>query len=198
MTMKRTTHERERDRERVAELYLGGHTYREIAEILSSERDYTLVHSTVLRDMKVVEEQWRERATKHLSDWKAQELARIDKVERAAWEAWERSIGQHEVCTEKSGGQYGPERQVKTEELAGDPRYLDKVAWCVSERCKILGLYAPAQTMLAADVTTRVDPIDEIPEERKLELIRQCLAAAESEHEAVDDGAADDDDGGSG
>jgi hypothetical protein len=78
----------------------------------------------------------------------------------------------------------------------GDTFAVDRVLKMMERRARLLGLDAPA--MLAADVTTRVDPIEELPEERKLELIRQCLAAAESEHEAVDDGAADDDDGGSG
>jgi hypothetical protein len=29
---------------------------------------------------------------------------------------------------------------------AGNPRFLERVSWCVSERCRLLGLYAPRAT----------------------------------------------------
>ena len=82
---------------------------------------------------------------------KAQELAKIDEVERQAWVAWERSQEDAEstkVVETASDKRY----EAQTKGQAGDPRFLDIVMKCVDRRCKILGVDAPVkQQVTGAD-----------------------------------------------
>lgn len=43
------------------------------------------------------------------------------------------------------------ERTVKTEHLAGDPRFLETMRGCVADRRKLMGLDAPVRTLIGND-----------------------------------------------
>ena len=132
----------------VSELYLKGLTQAEIA------RQINVDQSTVSRDLAHIQKAWNEAAIRNLDEVKAQELAKIDALERTYWKAWERSIGTVQVKTIKAkgprptGGRNDPapelaEQTIRTEELNGDPRYLQGVMACIERRCKLLGIDAP-------------------------------------------------------
>ena len=93
---------------------------------------------------------------------KAEELAKIDNVEREAWVAWTTSKG--------------------NQTPAGDPRFLQNVQWCIQKRCKILGLDAAEKLMLTSsdlhDVGERIGEVvlSFVPEDYQ-ELCRQQLEA---------------------
>jgi hypothetical protein len=132
-------------RKRVADLYLRGVPQHEIAAREGVDP------AQITRDLAAIRKEWRAQAVEALATRKARELARIDTIEAEAWAGWERSQQPAETmhaATEKGrtdrDGQPLPDRQktwktVKAQ--AGDPRFLERVAWCVSQRCRLLGLY---------------------------------------------------------
>lgn len=128
----------------VAQLYLQGKTQHEIAQIVGVQQP------RVCKDLKLIREEWRAARVADFDEAKDRELARIDHIEREAWAAWGRSVGQRKTTTREMDGSAPPgsapspaKVTVKTEEQPGDPRFLERVQWCVDQRCKVLGLYAP-------------------------------------------------------
>ena len=102
-------------RQEVSELYLRGWSMNDIAEKLKIDR------TTVSRDLSELRKEWLERSINHVAQKKAIELAKIDQLEATYWDAWDAS---------KLGKK-------------GNPAYLTGVQWCISERCKIIGINAP-------------------------------------------------------
>lgn len=130
-------------RKAVATLYLRGMTQWEIA------RQFGVNQSTVSRDLEVLQAEWMKSAVTDLGEQKAKELARIDGLERVAWEAWERSCKDEETLhaetTKGRAGKDGPApdltRTSKTVKgQAGNPRFLERVEWCIATRLKLFGL----------------------------------------------------------
>jgi hypothetical protein len=105
-------------RQRVAAFYLMGKNQWEIARQLNCSQ------GTVSNDLARIREQWLASATRDFDGAKAQELAKLDRLESAGWEAWERS--------QEPVGKKGVRRP-------GDPRFLAQVFQCVETRLKILG-----------------------------------------------------------
>lgn len=144
---KRNVGQREQDLLFIEGLYVKGKSQREIAQELSAARDYTVSHKTVGRDIAALLSRWRETACREINELKAAELARLNRLEREAWDEWERSkLKRERTLTEKRTGDNPGERaQIVKENLLGDPRYLQAVQWCIDKRCKILGLDAPVK-----------------------------------------------------
>src|SRR5262249_7801137 len=74
----------------------------------------------------------------------AQELAKIDAVETAAWAAWERSQHDAEIRlaeTTHCGGSQQTRASKKTANRAGDASFLESIVRCIALRCKLLGLF---------------------------------------------------------
>lgn len=144
---KRTNFERENDLYRTTQLYLKGKTQAEIAEELEVSREQ------IKYDIAIIQKRWRESGLIDMNESKQKELARIDTLERTYWEAWERTLEEKtKTRTEQSTSGKGDKDAGKTakatiekETLLGNPAYLSGVQWCISERCKILGIYAPAK-----------------------------------------------------
>lgn len=112
---------------------------------------------------------WQASALRDISQAKADELAKLDELEREAWAAWKRGIGRKQSRTTKTGGKEGDTVSVKTEVLNGDPRYLAVVDNCIARRCEILGLKAPTKveasgpdggpvTLIINSVPAKVEP----------------------------------------
>lgn len=78
----------------------------------------------VSHDLKRVREQWMQSSIRDFDAVRAEQLAKIDEVERQAWEGWRRSF---------------------ESDKDGEPRYLDQVHKCIERRCKMLGLDAAQQ-----------------------------------------------------
>lgn len=138
-------------------MYLQGWEQAEIAAKLnaSEDRSYTLSQQMISYDIRRVIDQWRASSLIDVDEAKANELAKINELERTYWQAWRRSCEGAETIKQrgKPGNLPGKvqteniERTVK--EQAGDPRFLQGVQWCIEQRCKILGVNAPAQIELA-------------------------------------------------
>jgi len=154
-TQKRTSAERERDLAYIAELYLGGMTQMDISRKLSSERDYNVGSSQAHSDIQEIFRRWKESYLRDAHEIKVRELVRIDKLENEYWEAWELSkqefIAIEQDKTEDklaSGDTMKPSYQrtktkTKKEKRLPKDDYLQGIQWCIEQRCKIFGLYAP-------------------------------------------------------
>lgn len=138
---KRTEFEREANLIEIKDAYLRGDTQMSIAERLG------LSQAQISRDLATIQRRWRESALVDINEAKQRELERIDVLEREYWQAWENSKGEQSRSTASKAGDVARAQVVKYES-AGDPRFLAGVQWCVEQRCKILGLLAPAKSEL--------------------------------------------------
>jgi hypothetical protein len=128
-------------RKTVASLYLQGKFQDEIAQVVKVDR------GTVSRDLKAVQQEWLKSGVMDLNVVKARELARLDEIEREAWDAWRKSqkdAETMEVTGTAQGGKSKPDKVKKiTKGQAGDSRFLAIVLECQKRRAEILGLDAP-------------------------------------------------------
>jgi hypothetical protein len=143
MAAARTSFQRDADRPIVARMYLERRTIDEIARQIGRNR------KTVMSDLRFLEAEWLRTSVTLTSARKAEELARIDRIELLAWEGYYRSMQirkTSKAVIERDGGHRKTKAETRKEKLIGDPRWLDKVSWCVEQRAKILGLYAPTKS----------------------------------------------------
>lgn len=185
MGHRRTDDELRRDRAVVASLYLKGHTQRDIAQHLDEERDYDYYRQKVNNDLKQIRKRWEQSALMDFHQRRAEEIARIDQLEREYWEAWEASKEEQEEYTRKVEPDEDGDmteayrKQTVKDGEAGDASYLKGVQWCIDKRCEILGLDAPDRTM-----NLNVD-WDSLSEDQL-----QRIVDGEEVHEVIDDAQA--------
>jgi hypothetical protein len=120
-------------------------TQADIAERLNAGRDFTLSQQTISNDIRAIQKEWLASSLRDFDEMRAQELAKIDRLEREYWRGWERSCEDAETVR-KEGPASGVEKIVKTEKgQAGDPRFLAGVMSCIDRRCKLVGMDAPKE-----------------------------------------------------
>lgn len=142
-------------RRRVAEAYLSGKSQVQVAEELG------VSVNTIASDLQEIRKVWLAQMREAFDVKKAEELAKLDRLEQASWEAYEASKGK--VMTEKrrneavrqtlpgarKGGRRGSHVMVPLKEVTetsvrerpeGDPRFLEQVAWCIETRLRTMGL----------------------------------------------------------
>lgn len=135
------------DRVRISELYLKGWQQKDIAKELG------MTESTVSRDLENLRKDWIASAAMNFDDAKARELAKIDRMEREAWVAWELSktpdanapdanMRGKKTVTQTGVEGKATEFQQTRETSPGDPQYMKVIQWCVEQRLKIMGGYA--------------------------------------------------------
>jgi ParB-like chromosome segregation protein Spo0J len=137
---------------RITEMYLAGKTQVEIAEAIGKSQP------TVSRAISRIHQRWLESPLVNFNEAKMRELAAIDKVENAAWEAWLRS--QEEKLTRTTTGTKGQPSTatIRTEQQNGDSPYLNIILKCSEQRSKLLGLIVTRQeAVLAHDAGTAID-----------------------------------------
>jgi hypothetical protein len=119
--------------QQVAELYLQCWTQAEIAAHLGVHQ------STVSNDLTVLEHEWRESAIRDFDLARAEELKKLERIEREAWAAWEQSKkpAQSAVMNGEGGAQTA-RKTIKNRH--GDPRMMEIVIKCSAERSALLGL----------------------------------------------------------
>jgi len=157
---KRTAIQVERDRREIADLYLQGWTQQRIVDHINAdvERAYQLTRQMISYDLKKLQEAWRKSSLIDIDEAKAQALAKVDRLEREYWAAWERSCEGVEILRQEGSGDK-PSRVVKTKkEQTGDPRFLAGVQWCIERRCKIIGVDAPSELKLSGSI--RFDAVE--------------------------------------
>ena len=120
-------------RKQVAELYLQGWSQPAIAHHLEVSQ------STICGDLKAIREDWRDSAIRDFDELRATELQKLDLVEKEAWGAWQRSQkpAQSAVVT---GEGHDQKARKSMKHQYGDPRFLQLITHCISQRRAILGL----------------------------------------------------------
>lgn len=147
---KRNHEQRERDLEITARLYMQGWYQQEIADYLSNREgdptaDYTLSQVTISKDLAEIRRRWLESSLVDMDQIKAEELAKIDRLEREYWQAWEDSRQVLETRKLQSGDKGSSELLIEAEQV-GDPKFLQGIQWCIDRRVKIFGLDAPKRS----------------------------------------------------
>lgn len=139
-------------RDTVMDLYLKGHTQREIAVQLG------VSNGTVCNDIAAVRAEWRQDRIADYDDHREIRSKQICRVMVAAWNAWERSCLDAESVkvsvikgkTNAAGNDLGDiTRSEKTSKgQCGDPRFLEIYYRSVERLCHLYGLDAPKRTEL--------------------------------------------------
>ena len=154
-TAKRSAAQREYDLVELSGLYLAGKTQQEMANYIATNRPYTLSKFAIANDIQILHQRWIETQLLNIDEAKARELSRIDKLETAYWDGWDRSLKKQETfeaekVEDTQAGAKGTvqkftkERSHKKEvSMVGDPRFLDGIARCIEQRCRILGIHEP-------------------------------------------------------
>jgi hypothetical protein len=134
-------------------------------------------------DLKVIRAQWLESAMQDFDAAKAKELAKLDLVESEFMDSWLKSKEQPRQTTStkrKTGSNPSDEAAFRNEQSFGDPRYLDGALKCISKRCDILGLNAPAKHHVSLPGETDYGPFL-THDERKSRLLALFLAQGTAE-----------------
>ena len=151
---KRTPEQREADLAVIEEM-LGKHKrYTEIAAFITSIRPYSLSAVQVGLDAQRLTKRFLKAYVGPLADRKVMELKNLEKLEREAFDAWERSkedqVGMSLTTFPKGedGSSAGDKKGggVKTntrKRRDGDPRFLETLLKIHERRCRLLGLDAP-------------------------------------------------------
>jgi transcriptional regulator with XRE-family HTH domain len=142
-------------RTEVARRYLQGEMQEQIAQ------SFGVTQGQISQDLKAIRAAWLASAVRDFDALKAQELAKIDAVEREYWLAWERSKKDKEISVQE-GGEVDPQTRkprikkvvMRKEGQAGNPAFLAGVLTCIERRCSILGLDAPKRFVIRWDDLT--------------------------------------------
>lgn len=125
-------------RQQVAARYIRGEYQSQIA------RDLGLSQMQISLDLKAIKAEWLQSTLRDFDALKGEQLAKVDEIERAAWEGWQRSLLPREVTvTEASeGARPGRKATMRKEGQGGDPRFLQVIQKAIDQRCQILGIGA--------------------------------------------------------
>jgi len=142
----------------VSELYKRGNSYRKIqSEVMQRLGLDSYSLSTVKKDVQTLLAEWKENRLNDISEAVQLELERIDDAVRELWEQWEKSKQDYTKTAHKKKGapvSYKESKETKIQTFQtektetevirlGDVSYLQEIRAQLSERRKLLGLYAP-------------------------------------------------------
>lgn len=155
----------------VAKMYLRGMSHRAIASALKID------FKTVGKDIEHCRKIWRENSLKSFEAHLAEQLAKLDQAEAAAWNGWERSqLDDVQTSTEETETADGPIMKTKMSKRgqSGQAAFIATVTKIVELRCKLLGLLdkdAAEQSIATANfnvVSIVVDSREQAEEMRTL------------------------------
>ncbi len=133
----RSESQRARDLLLISQYYKEDWAQQDIAKQLG------ISQATVSKELKDLESVWTQESLANLTEKKNREISKIDLVELEAWDAWaaSRSI-KLQIQTEAgetARGAISLEKR-RRENTPGDPRFLDLILKCISQRCELLNL----------------------------------------------------------
>ena len=157
----------------IAELLEKGYNYKQIQqEVMARTGRETLSTGTITADVRRLMKEYRQERLIDMDEVVTLELAKLNRIIRTAWEAWERSLEPGENIRTKRKGvpATGQTTGQKADELTtlfieqtkekfrgcGDAKYLDIILRAMERRHRILGLDRVAVDMsgaVQADVT---------------------------------------------
>lgn len=130
-------------RQEVAARYVRGEYQSQIA------KDLHITQQQISLDLKAIRAEWLKSSLRDFDALKAEQLAKVDAIESAAWQGWERSLQPREVTvTEASEGtRPGRKATMRKEGQGGDPRFLQVIQKAIDQRCQILGIGAREEAL---------------------------------------------------
>src|SRR5262245_42719987 len=116
-------------RETIATLYLQG-VYQSVIA-----RQLGVTQQQISYDLKALRRQWQASALRNFDAAKSLEIAKIDEIERVAWEAWARSCQPREVTVQEAieGERRTNKAVLRKEQQVGDPRFLERIQKCIEQ-----------------------------------------------------------------
>lgn len=125
----------------VVELHLAGCSQMAIARRLN------IAQGTVSKDLAFIHQEWEVTIPRDFKAARDLALAKIERIEREAWEAWDESrkpLITVDRSTEDAGQEETKKRRSRTRSKtqSGDTRHLLVVQKCVQQRAALLGLDA--------------------------------------------------------
>jgi predicted transcriptional regulator len=191
----------------VSALYCEGKGIREIAET------FGVTAATITADLKEIRRDWLQRSIEHYDQRKAEELAKIDRLEAEAWEAWHRSCANLSVeRTRTESVRLVPPKQKKTVKKpkhtmvpirtstevtikgqTGDPRFLEQVAWCIETRLKVMGALKPDTSNVTVNQINWAEMVVAPPSQNSIEdtieqaRLRSRVTPALSDRNVIDE-----------
>lgn len=120
-------------REQVVDLYLQGWTQGAIAKQLG------VAQATISSDLKAIRQLWQDSAVRDFDVCREIEIQKLNRIEREAWAAWERSQKPAQSARFDEGG-LGGRSQKTVRNQYGDPRFLEIALRCNASRRALLGL----------------------------------------------------------
>jgi hypothetical protein len=181
-TERRDAAQRELHLVTLADMYLQGKTQNEMAAAIGKSTD------TVGRDLVEIKRRWVAYTTLAFDEHVAQELARIDAVERQAWDAWytsgKPSVEIHQQDSTSGTGKRAQRRRLQRnvqKQRTPDARFLTIIGDCIDRRVKILGLNAPEQIQ-ARIIRGEAEPANV----RRLEMYRSAIGDPERARKIVE------------
>src|SRR5215471_7279803 len=123
-------------RHRVGQLYVTGRLQVDIA------RELGISQPQVSHDLKAIQKVWLASSIRDFDLIKAEQLAKIDRIESAAWASFERSLQVREITVQEviDGETRTNKVTLRKEPQHGDPRFLQIAQRCIDQRCDILGI----------------------------------------------------------
>jgi len=126
-------------RDEIGRLYLAKKTQTEIGGIVG------LTQQSVSLHLKALRTRWLESADIDFSQARAEEVAKLDNLERLAYEEWALSTKPKTTITIEEALGVETKKQTRTEIQYGNPKFLDIIHKCVAKRCELLGVAAPTK-----------------------------------------------------
>ena len=145
----------------VAEMYCKGMNQRDIAEKIGVSRD------TVRKALDTARDVWLERLGDSIERHRAEQLAKIDRLEATAWDGFERSQRATKERIKESGEH--PKSVLKKKTNAGDAKFLQVISKQIEMRIRLLGLDKPEATgvdstgFLEVVISTRAEAAKMLP-----------------------------------
>lgn len=148
---------------KVAELYCQGVPCLEIAKRLGVKP--VQVYSALKRAKQL----WREKMAESAEAVKAEQLAKLDKIEAEAWAAWQRSKKDaiERMRRESVSAKFGRKSETGQKKIHrdGEAKYLDIVMRTIRQRLELLGILNPetqaptgnGSTLLEVVVSTKAE-----------------------------------------
>lgn len=138
MAKNRSKIQQQLDRAAIAELTLKGWNQLEIAQHLEIDQ------STVSRDLKALQAEWKASALRDFDTDKSTELESLQRLKKEYWSGWERSQKAKETSLSEELSAISGGRQktaTRTEQRNGDPAFLNGLVKIVELEAKLLGLF---------------------------------------------------------
>lgn len=185
---KRTKTQILRDRAMISELLLEGRGPTEIMLALNKRRPYNLSEGQIRYDIDVIEQEWIETKIRAFDKHRAIAIAKVEKLERTYWEAWNRSRRKKRKITKsesKSEGvgaegddfyQDSESRKEEVEGRVGDKDYLKGLQWCYEQYAKLTGAYKASKMEITWRERAKEYDLD--PDKVVKDLQRQFVQAA--------------------